>query len=189
MTNKIQLSPMEMAKLADLMVKISHDPKTRPYAAQLVKAVSPDDAKAFHDIETRSMIEGLRREFKAEREKDQIAAVTRARENQKREVIKKYKYTPDQVSRLEAIQAQYGFSDWSAAAKIYQQDNPPDNPDLKPPPQYTDGSSWDFPTVPGPDGKMLEFKDYVKDPRKYSNKTAWSMITDFKRGVLPSAFQ
>jgi hypothetical protein len=51
------------------------------------------------------------------------------------------------------------------------------------------GSTWEFPTVPGRDGKMLEFKDYIRNPRKHSNDIAIQMITDFKRRQLPSAFR
>lgn len=183
------LSPQDMDRLSRLMFQLAHNDKTRPYIAQLVKQVDPQSAKAFADIEVKQELANFRKELADEKLKEQTARVVAAKDTEKRQVIQKYKYNETQIKDLEKIQTHYGLSSWDAAARIYTTFRPPENPELKPPPEALDGSTWDFPTVPGPDGKMLEFKDYIKDPRKHSNKLAYQMITDFKRTRLPHAFQ
>ncbi len=183
-----KLSPADMDRLSRLSYDLAHNPKTRAHFARLVEEVDPQSAKAFSDVAVDRKLNAFMQKFENERLQERMAGVQNARESQKQQVIKKRGYSAEQVQELEKIQTAYGLTDWIAAADIYATRNPPDNPDLKPPPEYLDGSTWDFPTVPGPDGKMLPFKDYISNPRKYSNNTAIQMITDFKRGRLPSAF-
>lgn len=193
MTTKLApLSPQEMADLAVLAQRIAHSdrPGVREHFALLVNTVDPQMAKgAFPDVVMKRQMDALRAEFKAERDQEKMNRVVEANEAQKREVLKKYGHTEETAKKLDEIRTQYGLSDWNAAALIYAGSNPPENPALKPPPQMLDGSGWDFPTVPGPDGQMLKFGDYIKNPRRFSNQTAINMIQDFKRGALPSAFQ
>ena len=183
-----QLSPADMDRLSRLAYSLAHNEKTRPYFAQLVKAVDPQSSKAFSDVFLDQKLAQFKKQFDDERLQEKMNKVAENRDAQKNAVIKKRGYNADQVKALENIQVQYGFTDWNAAADIYAQRNPPDDPRLKPPPEMTNGASWDFPTVPGPDGKMLTFKDYIQDPRKHSKNTAIQMITEFKRGRLPAAF-
>lgn len=185
---KVQLSPADMDRLSQLMYQLSHNDKTRPVVAQLVAHVDPGSAKAFTDVHMQQQLVAFKQQLDNEKLQERMAGVQHARESQKQAVIRKRGYGAAQVAELEKIQSQYGLTDWIAAADIYATRNPPENPALQPPPEHLDGSTWDFPTVPGPDGKMLAFKDYVQDPRRYSNKTAYQMITEFKRGRLPSAF-
>jgi hypothetical protein len=157
--------------------------------ATLVNSVNPQIAKgAFGDVMLRRELAAFKKSFEDERQQEKMNRVVEENEKQKRQVLEKYGHSQETAAKLDAIRTQYGISDWNAAALIYAGSNPPDNPSLKPPPEMLDGSTWEFPTVPGPDGQMLAFKDYIKDPRKFSNKTAYSMITDFKRGKLPAAF-
>jgi hypothetical protein len=189
MTQVPQLSPQDMDRLSRLAYNLAHNEKTRPYFAQLVKAVDPQTSKAFSDVFLDQKLAQFKQSLDNEKMQEKIAKVSENRDAQKREVIRQRGYNAEQVKALENIQVQYGFTDWKAAADIYAQRNPPDDPRLKPPPEHMmDGASWDFPTVPGADGKMLAFKDYIQDPRKYSRNTAYQMITEFKRGKLPAAF-
>lgn len=187
MANAPQLSPLEMQKLSTLAYNLAHNDKTRAHFAQLVKHVSPGDAKAFGDVFIRQELAAFKKTIDDDRLKDKMEKVGEQREGQKRQIQKSRNYSDTQMSEVQKIYDQFG--DWEAAQAIYAQRNPPENPALKPPPEVSDmGTTWEFPTVPGPDGKMLGFKDYVQNPRKYSNNTAIQMITDFKRGKLPSAF-
>lgn len=190
MSGKVQLSPAEMAELSALAFQIAHSdkPGVRDTFANLVRVVDPTKAPAFKDVFLRQEIGKLRQEIEAGRRKDEVDRVVAKFDAQKETVTRKYGYNNDQVAELDKIRTQYGLADWDAAARIYSTYNPPENPELKPPPEILAESTWDFPTVPGPDGKMLEFKDYIKNPRKFSNNTAMQMITEFKRGRLPSAF-
>lgn len=182
-----QLSPQEMASLSALAFKIAHNEKTRPHFAQLVKAVAPAEAKAFSDVFLRQELGAFKKAIDDDRMKDKMEKVAEQRQAQRNHVQRHFKYTDAQMAEVQKYYDRYG--DWEAAQAIYAQKNPPENPMLKPPKEVVEmGSQWEFPTVPGPDGKMLEFKDYVKDPRKYSNNLAIQMITDFKRGKLSPAF-
>ena len=187
--NAPRLSPQDMDRLSRLMFAISHNPKTRAAAANLVAQVDPQQARAFSDVFLERRLAQFEKKFADERLKEKIDNVVQARESQKKEIITKRGYSENQVKELEKLQEQYGFSDWEAAADIYATRNPPDDPRLQPPPEYAGaGSTWDFPTVPTHEGKMMDFKDYIKDPRKHSNATAYRMIQDFKRGKLSPAF-
>ena len=184
------LTPAKMAQLSTLTVALRDNPKTRAHFAHLVRQVAPRDAEiAFQDVFVRQELVNFKKSLDDERLKERVDRAAEQRQTQKSETQKSRSLSDEQMGDLQKIQDQYGFSDWNAAADIYAQRNPPENPYLKPPPEIQEmGSTWEFPTVPGPDGKMLEFKDYIKNPRKYSNNIALQMITDFKRGKLPAAF-
>lgn len=183
-----QLSPAEMAKLANLTYAIAHNPKTRSHFANLVAAVSPNEAKAaFSDVLVTQQLAVFKKTIDDDRLKDKMEKVGEQREAQKRYIQKQRNYSDAQMGEMQKIYDRFG--DWEAAAAIYAQRNPPENPMLKPPQEIVEmGSTWEFPTVPGPDGKMLQFKDYIQNPRKYSNNTAIQMIGDFKRRAMPAAF-
>ena len=184
-----KLSPQDMARLSTLMYELAHNEKTRAATARLIAQVDPATAKsAFTDVAQDDKLARFMKQIQDERLHEKAARITEAKDSQKRDVISRHGYSDEQVKELEKIQTQYGFSDWDAAARIYSTYNPPDDPRLTPPPEMRGESTWDFPTVPGPDGKPLAFKDYIQNPRKYSNNTAMQMITDFKRKRLPAAF-
>lgn len=184
----VQLSPQEMAGLASLAYEISQNPKTRGHFATLAATVDPSTAGAFLDVSVDRKINALLQKIEADRQADRTALVLAKQEEQKQAVIKQYGYDDAQTTALDAIRTEFGLSDWKAAAAIYASRNPAPNPQLQPPPETIGESTWEFGTVPGPDGKMLAFNDFIKDPRKHANRTATMMITDFKRGRLPSAF-
>jgi hypothetical protein len=187
-TRTPQLSPQEMADLSKLMWAISHDPKTRAATARIVAAIDPQTARtAFHDVVQDEKLARVLKTIEDDKLKDKMERITEGREHQKREVIRKRGLNADAVKAIENLRTQYGFSDWEAAADIYATRNPPTDPSLDPPPEIT-GSTFDFPTVPGRDGKMLDFKDYIQNPRKHSNDMAYQMIRDFKLKRLPHAF-
>jgi hypothetical protein len=186
----VRLSPAEMAKLSTLAFNIAHNDKTREGFANLVRQVSPGDAKAFGDVFVKQQLAAFKQQIDNDRLKDKLDQANTAREAQRRDIQKTRRFSDAQMGELEKIREHYGLTDWRAAADIYSQRNPPENPALKPPPEVMEGgSTWEFPTVPGRDGKMLEFKDYIRNPRKHSNDIAIQMITDFKRRQLPSAFR
>lgn len=184
-----RLSPAEMAEFSTILHRVAHNPRTRPVLAQLVRHASPQNAAAFNDVFLRQEFLALKKTIDDDRLKDKMERQAEVRVAQRNDIQKSRNLSDDQMKELEAIQTKFGFTDWKAAAAVYADEHPPENPLLKPPREVEEmGVGWEFPTVPGPDGKMLEFKDYIKDPRKYSNKTAIQMITDFKRGRLPAAF-
>src|SRR5229473_3178419 len=157
----LQLSPADMDRLSRLAFNLSHNEKTRKQFAGLVKEVDPNAAKAFGDVFLRDEMETWKKGFEDERLAERMQHVAAARANQKRNVVTKRRLSEDQVKQVDKIMQYYGLPDWEAAADIYAQRNPPPNPELQPPPEILEGgSTWEFPTVPGKDGKMMNFKDF-----------------------------
>jgi hypothetical protein len=183
------LSPQDMDRLSRLAFNLSHNEKTRAQFANLVKEVDPSTAGAFKDVFLEQKFDAFTKKFEDERLAERMQKAQHARESQKAEVIKKRGFNDDQVKGVEQVMTHYGLPDWEAAADIYAQRNPPEDPSLKPPPDLLDrGSTWEFPTVPGADGKMMSFDDFRKNPRKASKDAAIQVITEFKRTRLPGAF-
>ena len=185
----VKLSPADMDRLSKLAFNLSHNQKTRAQFADLVKEVDPTAAKAFGDVFLEKKFNDFTQKFENDRLAERMQYAQRSREHQKNEVIKKRGFNETQVVEVQRLMTHYGVNDWEAAADIYAQRNPADDPSLKPPPELLDqGSTWEFPTVPGADGKMLSFNDFAKNPRKSSKDAAMQVITEFKRNRLPGAF-
>src|SRR5215813_2136368 len=126
-----RLDPVDMAKLSELAYLMAHNEKTRDYFAHMARVVSPEDAKAFQDVFMKQEIGKLRKEIQDERLKEKMEKAATAREDQKRAVQKRRGFSNEQMAAIEKIQQQYNFGDWEAAADIYAQRNPPENPALK----------------------------------------------------------
>ena len=186
----LQLSPADMDRLSRLAFNLSHNEKTRAQFAGLVKEVDPNAYKAFGDVAMQQKFDEFTKKFEEDRLAERMQSVARARDNQKRQVITKRKLDEEQVKQVDKIMQHYGLPDWEAAADIYAQRNPPPNPELQPPPEIMHGgSTWEFPTVPGQDGKMLDFKAFKDNMNGATRNAAIQVITEFKRNRLPAAFQ
>jgi hypothetical protein len=186
----LQLSPADMDRLSRLAFNLSHNDATRKQFAGLVKQVDPNAAKAFGDVFLEDKFNEFTKKFEEDRLAERMQAVARARDQQKRSVVTKRKLSEDQVQEVDKIKQHFGLADWEAAADIYAQRNPPPNPELQPPPEILAGGSvWEFPTVPGQDGKMMNFKDFNDNMNGATRNAAIQVITEFKRNRLPAAFQ
>jgi hypothetical protein len=188
-TPLVKLSPQDMDRLSQLAYRIAHDDKTRKDFAELVGKVDPVSAKAFPEVHLEKKFDSFVKKFEDERLAEKMQYRQQAREHQKNEVIKKRGFSETQVGEVQKLMTHYGVNDWEAAADIYAQRNPQDDPNLKPPAEIEDGgATWEFPTVPGKDGKMLSFDDFRKNPAGASRNAAIQVITEFKRNRLPGAF-
>jgi hypothetical protein len=184
MTAKPKLSPQDMDRLSSLYFQLAHNDKTRAGIAQLTRHVDPEAAKAFSDVFLDQRFAAFRKELNDQKLQEQVQRAAGARDAEKQQIIRERGYDENQVKQLEALQTQYGFTSWKAAADIYAYNNPgPGSPNFEPPPpQYLDGSTWEFPTVPGSDGKEMPFKEFIQNPRKAANDHAYRMIHGFKMG-------
>lgn len=186
----VQLSPADMDRLSKLMMKLSHDPNTRREFAGLVGKVDKEAVKAFADVTIEEKFDAFTKKFEDDRTAEKMQYVAARRAQHKNQVVTKRRLTKEQVEAVDKIAQHYNLGDWEAAADIYATRNPPPRPDLKPPPEIEYGSStWEFPTVPGADGKMLSFKDFRDNVNKATRDAAIRTITDFKRNRLPQSFQ
>ena len=183
------LSPQEMEKLSRFMFNMSHNPKYRAQVAEAAKELDPSMVGAFTDVSLEQKFNQFTKKFEDERLAERMQYAQRSREHQKNEVIKKRGFSETQVGEVQKLMTHYGVNDWEAAADIYAQRNPQDDPNMKPPPEIEHGgATWEFPTVPGKDGKMLSFDDFRKNPAGASRNAAIQVITEFKRNRLPGAF-
>jgi len=188
-TKPTMLSPQEMEKLSRFMFNMSHNPKYRAKVAEAAKEIDPSFNGAFTDVFLEKKFDDLTKKFEDERLAERMQRAQQTRESQKTEVIKKRGFNDDQVKAVEQVMTHYGVNDWEAAADIYAQRNPPDDPNMKPPPEIEHGgATWEFPTVPGKDGKMMGFDEFRKNPAGASRNAAIQVITEFKRNRLPGAF-
>src|SRR5260370_3260747 len=186
----LQLSPADMDRLSRLAFNLSHNEKTRKEFAGLVKHVDAGAAKAFGDVCLEDKFDAFTKKFEDDRLAERMQHVAAARANQKRNVVTKRKLSEDQVKEVDKLMQHYGIPDWEADADMYAHRNAPPNPELQPPPEIlAGGSTWEFPTVPGKDGKMMNFKDFKNDMNGATRNAAIQMITEFKRDRLPAAFQ
>lgn len=189
-TPQIKLSPQDMDRLSRLAFNLSHNEKTRSQFADLVKEVDPGAAKAFGDVFLEKKFNEFTKKWEDERLVERMSGAKAFRDGQKADIIKRRGFSDEQVTQVEQLMTHYGVTDWEAGADIYAQRNPPENPELKPPPEIEHGgATWEFPTVAGKDGKMLSFEDFRKDPVGASRNAAIRVITEFKRARLPGAFQ
>src|SRR5258707_7431881 len=180
-----------MDRLSRFMYNMSHNEKYRHVVAAAAKDLDPSMIGAFKDVSLEQKFNQFTKKFEDERLAERMQRAQQAREYQKSEVIKKRGFNDDQVNGVEQVMTHYGVHDWEAAADIYAQRNPPDDPSMKPPPEIEHGgATWEFPTVEGLDGKMIPFKDFVKDPKGSSRNAAIRTIQGFmrNRAQLPASF-
>jgi hypothetical protein len=189
MSDKINLSPQDMARLSTLLYKMSHDPKTREDTARVMARVDPQAAKAFADVQLKDQFAQFRKEMEDEKLRERVAQAQTKQRDQRKQLAGRF--SEEQIVEIEKnYMTPLGLGDYLAASKIYAADNPATHPELIVPPEVeSGGATWEFPTVPGKDGKMLSFEDFAKNPVKASRDAAIQVITEFKRARLPGAFQ
>lgn len=182
------LSPQDQQRLSQLLFKMSHDEKTRADTARVMARVDPQAAKAFQDVFLKDQFAQFKAELEQEKLKERAAQAVQRQRAQRQELAKNY--TEEQIKEIEAkVMTPLGLGDYVAASKIYAADRPQLRPEFQPPPEVEHGgATWEFPTVPGKDGKMLSFEDFAKNPAKASRDAAIQVITEFKRARLPGAF-
>lgn len=185
---KRALSPADMARLSEILFRASHNPETRAATARIVQKVAPEAAKAYSDVFLQDQLNAFREELKNEKMQERVKAAAEKQKAQRAELKKNY--TEEQIVEIEKnVMVPLGLGNYIAASKIYAADNPPLRPELTPPEDIASGgATWEFPTVPGKDGKMLSFEDFAKNPIKASREAALQVITDFKRQRLNPAF-
>jgi hypothetical protein len=182
------LSPQEQQRLSGLLMRMSHDEKTRAETARTMAKIDPGAAKSFSDVFLDDRLAAFKAEIQNEKLQEKAKEAQGRQRAQRAELAKNY--TEAQIVEIEkSVMTPLGLGDYVAASKIYAADNPPVRPELIPPEEIAaGGATWEFPTVPGKDGKMLAFDDFAKNPVKASREAAMQVITEFKRSRLPGAF-
>ena len=186
---RINLTAQQQADLASLAYELGHNPQTRKGLAALVKKISPERAaRSFKDVDQEDKFET----FKADVE-DRLdlkgAKAAKAKEDEQRTRLGE-RYDEKQIEAIDAVRTRFGMSDWDAAAVLYSHETGESDPTLKPPAaDQRPGATWEFPTVPGKDGKPMDFKAFAADPRTHSLNEAYRAIGEFKNKSLSPAFR
>lgn len=181
------LGPVEMERLSTLFHQLAHNKDTRGPLARMVRHIGSPVAGAFTDVVLEDKFAALRKEFQDERLKDQIAQAAAIQARQKDD-LKKAGRTEEEITDIEKVMSTFGLGDYTAGAKLYDADNPKIDPKHKSPDPWTDTGVWEFPTLPGRDGKNMDFKSFAKDPTAATRAAAYRVIDEFKTSRLPGAF-
>lgn len=175
-----QLTPAETIDLSNLAYTLAHDPKTRAQFAQLVVNKFPDRAGSFSDVALRNEIAALRRE----RDQDKMVADSkefeRAQRKQRDDLVTSGRYSPTQVDEIKKVMDTNGIVDYNIGAVLYAHETKP-AATTGPPRDKRPGSTWEFGTVPGKDGKMLSFGDFIKNTTAATYDAAYQVIDDIAR--------
>lgn len=170
MNDRVNLSPQDMGRLSTLLYKMSHDPRTRDDTARIMSKVDPNAAKAFADVSLKDQFAQFRKEMEDEKLRERMAQAQQRQREQRQKLAERF--SEDQIVEMEkTIMTKHGLGDYEAASKIYAADNPSTPAEMIPPSERGEGSrtTWEFPTVEGRDGKMLDFQAFAKDPVRASH--------------------
>lgn len=182
MAPKRQLSPQEMADLSNMFMELSHDPKTRPYVAKLIEHKFPDRAASFTDVKQEDRVRQLEAKLEQKEQLARANEMQRALDRQREKLIEDGRYTSEQTQEIKQIIDRHGGTlDYNQAAVLYAHEKPPVNHMDGPPEDQRMGSTWEFPTVNGRDGKPIPFADFAKNPNTAAQNAAYQVITEFKR--------
>lgn len=155
--------------LAQLLLKLSGNPKTRRHTLAMIKAVDPN-----YRIPADVQLEEYKAQVAREKENDKITAqAEKSRERQQGQrqgLIQSGKYTEDQVKEIEGVMSKYGLGDYEAGAKLYAADMAPAKASNRDRPRH--GQIWEFPDLPG----------LLQNPEKAANDAAYAVLDEMRAG-------
>lgn len=176
-----QLTPAEQIDLSNLAYTLAHDPQTRGMFAQLVTAKFPERAGSFSDVQMRGEIGKLRKEIENDKILQRSKEFERNQRKQRDDLVTSGRYSPTQVDEIKAVMDRNGIVDYNIGAVLYAHETKPVSTMAGPPRDKRPGAVWEFGTVPGQDGKMLSFADFVKNPTAAAYDAAYQTIDSFAR--------
>lgn len=176
------LTPQEMADLSTLTQKMAHDPRTREAFAQLAVTVDPNRISSFSDVALKHRLDNFERKQEEKRLRDEAKEWQKEQERQRNDLISSGKYTKEQTEEIKGVMDKHGLHDWNAGAVLYSHEHKPSETFDGPPMDQRPGAIWEFPTLPGKDGKPMSFKDFARDPTAAALNAAYTTISEFRRG-------
>lgn len=168
------LDAKTQAELADLMVAISHNPKTRAKVAGVLKDAGLGDKYRFDDVENETTIMARAEQvakdtLAAERRKSDAESFTARLNSQRASLIKTDQNPNGRFSeslvkdKLEPFMQEKGISDYEDAAILYAHNNPESTPK----PEIASRGIWELPTG-----------DWIKDPKGTARQMAHKAVSD-----------
>jgi hypothetical protein len=175
----MQFSPQQAAELAEMMVTLGRNPKTRPQVAKLVREAGinlPPDT--FADVDAVNAAEATKNldqriedkitgTFEARDRKTAADATMSALNRQRQDLIDDGGYTEEFVKdKLEPWMQERGITSYEDAAILYAAKHP----DPTPHPHQSTKGIWEMPAG-----------DILKDPRTFARKAAYEAVADLMR--------
>lgn len=121
------LDPEAQKQLAELMVGMSKNPKTRKEFTRLVREVNP--SMSFPDVEKEEMRETITSEFAKRDQENETKRVKERLEAQRSSLITSGRFKEEDVGKIEKeVMEKHGISDYEVAAKVYAADMRPASP-------------------------------------------------------------
>lgn len=162
--------------LADTLLGLSTDKKSRKLIARAMKEVMPDSphAAAFTDVDIEDRFEALREKQEAdalERQKNEIVSRMNGQRAKLLSGDGGRKYDEDAVKKIEDLMQRKGITDYDDGATLYAATLPPDDPKPGRHDPAPSGATWEFP----------EWGKFGKDPVKASRDTAHTVIGEFMK--------
>ena len=177
-----QLNPQEMDQFSRMFFELTHDEKYRPHMAKLVSHKYPQLAPVFNDVKQEERVRALEAKLEQKEQLARANEMQRALDRQREKLIEDGRYTAEQTQEIKQIIDRHGGTlDYNQAAVLYAHEKPPVNYQDGPPEDQRMGSTWEFPTVNGRDGKPIPFADFAKNPNTAAHNAAYQVITEFKK--------
>jgi len=178
------MNPVEMARLASFTVAAAHNPRTRRAMAQIAGIVDPNYVgKAFVDVRLQDRLDAFERKFNDRDLQAQINDALRSQQAEKKSVVTERGYSDDQIADIERLMTAKNMYSYKDAAVLYDAEHPRIQPQEEGP-----SATWEFPSVIGRDGKMMDFDTFKKNPVAASHNAARRVIDEFRLRSLPRTF-
>ena len=175
------LTDAQKAELADLMLALGHNPKSRKEVAKLIRAHADDprvkafvpsfadvkDDPAAADPDDRPM---TRKELKAALAEDEGVrreeSEKRERAGQRQRLVESGRFTEEAMKGLDTFMQEHGYSNYDHAAVIYAHENPPANAR----PTIGNEKTWQMPGD----------AEWRKDPKKRALQEAYKVVDELR---------
>ena len=159
-----QMDAKTQAELADMMLALAHNPKTRPLIARAAKEAGLP--VTFNDVAqteaataaAREAAKGVLTEDRAEQDRQALQGRL-ARD--RAELVSSGRFTEDSVKQLDAYMQANGIGDYKHGAVLYAHDNPAADRHA----EIGNSRLWEMPKG-----------DWIKDPHGTARKTAHQAI-------------
>jgi len=150
--------------LANLLTKLTEDPRTRRRVLQAVKELEPN--LRFPDQDVQDLREEFEAKLAEDRQKRESETI-RARLEADRQRLAD-RYDDETIRKIETdVMQKHGIADYEVAAKVYAADLPPERPERD---DTRHGATWELPS----------FDEYFENPMKTARANAYRTIDELR---------
>lgn len=160
------LDPKAQAELADMMLALAHNPKTRAKIAAAAKEAGIP--VTFNDIEASDAAlaaagKAAKDEIEKDREERRKDDVKRRTESDRAQLISSGRFTDETIKELDTFMAENGIGNYSQGVILYNHEHPPSASHA----EIANGHLWEMPKG-----------DWVKDTKGTARREAHKVIAE-----------